>query len=528
MLGAADPMLTVNTDEIVMLPMWDKAAHWARRRMPPNKVDNLGMCQADYAQDIRMHVVQALRKHPGQARGYYITAGWTRARELARTAKRRLALATFWNPDVFLEHECGPFDTTINRSFSQPFVDAWSVDNYPVLEARSCLRVLENVLSDRDLALLESQSPWMGGKASRFHRTKRRIERLQQLARKAINGEEMTDSTDPSKMSDDDVKAVVPCFKVSYTYGDANCGSCPVASRCVSGIVADPKNAPVAKSTPAVLAKFLDISPDTANVIVRVRKGESLESAVAYVNAQKESAKKEVQDVAAKAAPPPAPPPPPPAAETKKAAEKVPEPEQQQTAPEPSPAQEPTPEPTQVEPEPPNEEEAAEENVTMKATKKKAPAKVAVKAAVKKSAPVKKTPPVKASPPAKPVPAKKKLLPQKPVTKDRAIASYDREMIKSDFARDLPDGLVLYREYNGKEHDLRVDRSGKQYVLDGKPWPTLYSATASIVGMGVFDLSKPGKTGKRAMSAWSAKRFWGSALKESKKSAAPAKKKKKS
>jgi hypothetical protein len=146
---------------------------------------------------------------------------------------------------------------------------------------------------------------------------------------------------------------------------------------------------------------------------------------------------------------------------------------------------------------PEHPEPAPKETAMKKPEKKKAAAKVAKKPAAKKAAP-KKTP----------APKKAKVKTAKAIkgeADEASLGAWTRERARSAWVRGLPPGAAFEREFHGKVYTLKVDLTDRRYLLNGKPFPTVYAATAAVVGKAE---SATADGGTRTMPAWSSQRFW--------------------
>jgi hypothetical protein len=81
----------------------------------------------------------------------------------------------------------------------------------------------------------------------------------------------------------------------------------------------------------------------------------------------------------------------------------------------------------------------------------------------------------------------------------------------------LRDGQEFRREFKGKEYVLKVRQKARSYEVNGKTYPTVYAATAAVVGMHQFPAASNGGAVTRAMPAWSSQRFWEPATRKQKK-----------
>lgn len=333
----------------------------------------------------------------------------------------------------------------------------------------------------------------------------------------------------PAEMTDEEVSEMQECFGISFGKSDDLCmNGCPVRDRCVNRIAQH--------YVPQLLAErgvrafdlpmmttALETDEDTARVVLSVRMGARVTQVLPRSRAQEQSIPAPQQE--------PVPPPVPEKPADTPHLKLVPPPEAS----------------------PPAQMELPEVSEAAPVKKKQPPKKVLKESAdplakepKKKAAPVKKSPvmfsaePVKEDTPApkvveaKAVPKKEKApkapTPKKvaavkkrrpkdatpappPGTPERARAAFDRERNKSAWVAGLKHGQVLVRPYKGKTHTLKVDLENHRYVLDGKHFFTVYAATAAVAGVKEFKASR-GSTGKRIMSAWSASRFWGAALKQ--------------
>jgi len=91
---------------------------------------------------------------------------------------------------------------------------------------------------------------------------------------------------------------------------------------------------------------------------------------------------------------------------------------------------------------------------------------------------------------------------------EKALTAWVRERARSAWVAGLRDGQEFRREFKGKEYVLRVVQKSRLYEVNGKSYPTVYAATAAVVGMHEFPAGKPGGAVTRAMPAWSSQRFW--------------------
>lgn len=116
--------------------------------------------------------------------------------------------------------------------------------------------------------------------------------------------------------------------------------------------------------------------------------------------------------------------------------------------------------------------------------------------------------PVEAEPDPKPKKKEKVAKPKKEKDETTKSSKYARERARSAWVASLPDGFAVVRDYKGAAFSLRVSHADECYYVNDKPFPSLYAATASIVGL-VSHQRPDGKTSSPSLP-WSLQRFWGS------------------